>query len=262
MIFGQEALELLGVSRYAAPIDKAVNPATIQRDIERVEVITSGKVLFEGKYYGKGAIFRHLEGDSTIHISAPGKPYRCLSLRFALRANSMRRDYPRLTFWQEKRGLDEFVSDCVEGFHTPGAFLATLGAYIYSTLNWHSARSAALSQKGNIPKVVKKAMEYLDSHTETWIPVETLSKMSGLSKPYFQSLFKKHTNTTPHQYHLSKRIGQARKELVFGELTVRRISEDCGFDNLESFYRAFRKMTGLTPAQYRRRHSAAFWTKT
>jgi len=42
---------------------------------------------------------------------------------------------------------------------------------------------------------------------------------------------------------------------------IKSIAEDCGFDNLESFYRAFSKMIHTTPAKYRRQHSVSFWNK-
>jgi len=259
MIFGQEVIALLGVSRYNAPFDELVNPATISSGIERIEIITGGKVLFGDEFYGRGAIFRHLEGERTVHVSVPGKPYRCLSLRFALNEAEQRRDYPRLTFWQGKSGLDEFVRDCVEGFHSPKTSLAALGAYVYSTINWHSSRSPVENDGNLVPDGVRRALEYLDGHTESWIPVEPLAKIADLSKPYFQFLFKKHVGTTPHQYHLSARIGQACEKLAYGGKSVKSISDECGFDNLETFYRAFSRITGHTPARYRRKHSALFW---
>jgi AraC-like DNA-binding protein len=47
--------------------------------------------------------------------------------------------------------------------------------------------------------------------------------------------------------------------VLFGEATVRDISDECGFENIESFYRAFKKITNIPPAQYRLKHSARFW---
>ena len=259
MIFGQEVVELLRAARYQAPASGGIIPNTISPNRERVEIITGGKVEYKGRIYGRGAIFRHLEGERTVHLFPPGNPYRCVTMLFKLSRKSTR-EYPRLTFWQGRGGLDEFARDCVRGFHSPDAPTRELGVYIYSTLNWHSARSAAISAKGGVPQAIRAAIDYLDAHTETAIPVEFLAKMTNLSKPYFQFLFKKHTGTTPHQYHLAKRIGLAREKLAFGGLNVRTVSEECGFDNPESFHRAFRKATGLTPGEYRSKHSAAYWT--
>jgi AraC-like DNA-binding protein len=259
MIFGQEVKELSGASLYTAPESNMVNPSVTPYGIERIEIITGGKVKFGNEFYGRGAIFRHMEGESTIHISAPGKPYRCLSLRFALKDKG-RRDYPRLTFWQDKNTLSDFVKICVEKFHTPESPLDVLGAYIYSTINWHSSRSALDGEGGDIPKSIRIAINFLNAHTESSIPIEHLAKMNKLSKPYFQALFKKHTGTTPHQYHLTRRIGLACEKLTHGDEKISEIADECGFDNLESFYRAFRKTTAQTTAQYRRKHSAAFWS--
>jgi len=259
MIFGQEVVELLKATRYQASSHISVSPFTIQQNQECIEILTGGQVEFGNKYYGKGAIFRHIEGDTTIHISAPGKPYQCLSLIFKIKNNTKKRDFPRLTFWQEKHTLKDFVKNAVEGFHDPESDSNILGAYIYSSINWHSSRSTAEGDLEDIPKSIRKAIIFLNEHTESWIPVKELSDITGLSKPYFQTLFKKYTGTTPHRYHLAKRIGLASEKLAFGEETVKAISDECGFDNIESFYRAFKKITNTTPAQYRRQHSARFW---
>lgn len=259
MIFGQEIAELVNAGRYRAHTDRPVTPNTLTADKERIEIITGGSVNFGDKYYGKGAIFRHLEGDTTVHISAPGKPYRCLSLHFRIKPGQSKRDFPRLTFWQDKETLDDFVRSSVEGFHNPETSMDVLGAYIYSTINWHSSRSVSEGDMGDIPKVIRKATAFLNQHTESWIPVEDLSEMSGLSKPYFQALFRKYTGTTPHRYHLGRRIGLACEKLAYGEDTVSDIADECGFENLESFYRAFKRIINTTPAQYRLKHSPKFW---
>lgn len=259
MIFSQEVAELKQASRYKAHSDRPVTPSVLQKDTERIEIITGGKVKFGQNYYGKGAIFRHLEGDCTVHVSAPGKPYRCLSLHVKLKSGKSKRDFPRLTFWQNKDTLDDFVKECVEGFHNPKTDLETLGAYIYSTINWHSSRSVQQGGIEDIPQAIKTATAFLNQHTESWIPVEDLSEMTGLSKPYFQALFKKYTGTTPHRYHMAKRIGLACEKLAYAEASVAEISDECGFENLESFYRAFKKISKTTPAQYRKKHSPRFW---
>ena len=259
MNFGQEVIELTHASRFRAYSDRTVTPSVIQKDIERIEIITGGKVKFGNNVYGKGAIFRHLEGDTTVHVYPPGKPYRCLSLHFKLKKKKSKRDFPRLIFWQNRDTLEDFVRECVEGFHNPKTDMEILGAYIYSTINWHSSQSVKQGGIEDIPQAIKTATAFLNQHTESWIPVDDLSEMTGLSKPYFQALFKKYTGTTPHRYHMEKRIGLACEKLAYGEDSVADISDECGFENLESFYRAFKKITRTTPAQYRKKHSPRFW---
>ncbi|MBN1863327.1 MAG: helix-turn-helix transcriptional regulator [Victivallales bacterium] len=258
MIFGQDVAELRHASRYSAPGDRSVIPSVIPEDTERVEIITGGLVEFEGEFYGRGAIFRHIFGESTVHLSAPGRPYRCLSLSFRLSCPS-KRDFPRLTFWQDKNTLDHFVSDCVKGFHLPTSSMEILGAYAYSTINWHSNMSVLKGAGEGRHKGIRKAVEFLDKHTESWIPIDELARISGMSPSYFQSVFKRRTGATPHQYHLSRRIGLACERLSSSDTTVAEISSETGFDNIESFYRAFKRFTGTTPAAYRRTHSAKFW---
>ena len=83
--------------------------------------------------------------------------------------------------------------------------------------------------------------------------VRDMALRAGVSEPYLYALFHKHLGVSPHQYLLNYRLRLARIRLAGSDDNIKTISEECGFENLESFYRAFRRTSGMPPGEYRRR---------
>ncbi len=57
----------------------------------------------------------------------------------------------------------------------------------------------------------------------------------------------------PSSYILKMRINKAKKKLAQGEIPISEVADQCGFYDLAYFSRTFKKQTGFTPSQYRRR---------
>jgi AraC family transcriptional regulator len=65
-------------------------------------------------------------------------------------------------------------------------------------------------------------------------------------------MFRESTGTTPHQYVMQRRIAHAEKLLSANQLGVAEIAVACGFSSQAHLTLAFKKQTGMTPAEYRR----------
>ena len=97
--------------------------------------------------------------------------------------------------------------------------------------------------------------KYLISNFERNPTVDELSKQVYLSKFYFIKIFNEHFGTTPHQYVENLRFERAKELLKYGHnLTVLDISERLNFDSQQSFSRWFKKKSGLTPFEYKKRN--------
>jgi AraC-type DNA-binding domain-containing proteins len=79
-----------------------------------------------------------------------------------------------------------------------------------------------------------------------------LEHISGFSLAYLRELFSKCTGKPLARYVLERRVAHAAFELVHSEDSLLDIAGHWGFDNADTFTRAFRRITGLTPSVFRR----------
>jgi AraC family transcriptional regulator len=80
-----------------------------------------------------------------------------------------------------------------------------------------------------------------------------LAARAGLSKFYFNRLFKSATGVSPSRYHINLRMDAAKRLLRETKKTVIEIALDVGYSNPSHFAQLFRKETGLSPSNYRLR---------
>ena len=80
----------------------------------------------------------------------------------------------------------------------------------------------------------------------------------GISGTYLRNIFNDFYNTTPSKYLCSLRIALAKDYLKTTELSVSCISEKVGFLNVYHFSNTFKKVTGVSPLNYRKKHKILF----
>lgn len=94
------------------------------------------------------------------------------------------------------------------------------------------------------------------------IPLEELADSVHVSKFYFIRLFKKHFGQTPQKYLERIRTERAKDLLMYpAQKSISDISETMNFDSQQSFSRWFKKNTGLTPTQYRKKQIGSLSNK-
>ncbi len=74
-----------------------------------------------------------------------------------------------------------------------------------------------------------------------------------MNEQYFCRFFKKAIGRSPIEYVNEYRIKQAIRLLEETDLPITDVCLECGYNNLGNFLREFRKVTGTTPLQYRKR---------
>lgn len=124
----------------------------------------------------------------------------------------------------------------------------------YST--WSGAPSrTSRPAKALDPRRLKRVLDYVESNLTREITVDQLASVASLSRFHFSRMFKAATGCPPSRF-----IGRLRLELAKSILaeggTIAQVAHLCRFSSESNFARAFRRATGLTPAQYRdrRRH--------
>ena len=95
--------------------------------------------------------------------------------------------------------------------------------------------------------LVNSAINYIDQHCAEIRNISEISDMLFISKSYFHSLFKEHTNKTPHAYLNDRKLHLARIRILSGERPTA-IYRECGFDDYTSFYRSYKSRYGTSPS--------------
>ena len=67
----------------------------------------------------------------------------------------------------------------------------------------------------------------------------------------FRRLFKEYTGLSPAKYIQEVRFSRTKEALTNSDRSIKEIAYDMGFDNYEYFFTAFRRLAGMTPAEYR-----------
>jgi AraC family transcriptional regulator len=112
---------------------------------------------------------------------------------------------------------------------------------------------AAKPLRGGLPAwQQKRVVEFIQEHLAEEISLTALAALVDLSLYHFARAFKESFGTPPHRYLMVRRIERARSLLQTPALSVTQIGMQLGFREASSFTRAFRKLTGLTPTEYRR----------
>lgn len=247
---------LKNIGLYVAPDHAKIKPMQIPENIELIELLTSGEVFFdvdgEEKTFGKGAIFWHKAGDYTIHRTTPQNPYRCAV--FAFIVDKCLPPAPRVSLWNSEYEIDMFVSECINLFHSKKLDENALALYIYGTLLRHSLIDDNSSKHQHYPAPLERAMACIADNLGRKISIEKLSKNSGVSQPHLFKLFQTHLRTSPHQYILSQQLLRAKTLLAGTTISIKAVADECGFENIEVFYRRFSRENGISPGRYRNAH--------
>ncbi len=107
-----------------------------------------------------------------------------------------------------------------------------------------------------------KVFEYIDQHLDDALSVELLSQVAHFSKFHFHRQFSDYCGISVMRYIQLIRLKRASYRLAFNTLErVTDIALDAGFENPESFSRAFKLTFGQTPTEFRKQPKWQPWNE-
>ena len=101
-------------------------------------------------------------------------------------------------------------------------------------------------------KEIKKAMNYIENNLKKEIRTEDIADSAGFSKYHFQRVFKRETGLNLYEYIQKRRLAEASSLLLNSNIRILDIAVYLCFESQEVFTRAFKKVYGLPPGQYRK----------
>ena len=187
-------------------------------------------------------------------------------------ANEFRRMFPDVKLVTERVVTDE------GGIYTSG------GAYSYLTLilyliEKYAGRAAAVfcakifaididresqspfmmfsGQKDHGDDAIKKAQTYIEGNYQQKITVDELASMFSLSRRNLERRFKKATSSTVVEYIQRVKIEAAKMSLESSRENVNEVMYKVGYTDTKAFRTTFKKITGISPIQYRTKYNPA-----
>lgn len=109
-------------------------------------------------------------------------------------------------------------------------------------------------QKEHGDELIQNAQTYIEEHLDSRISFEKLALELAISRRNFDRRFIRATGNTPVEYLQRVKIEAAKKELEKGRKTVFEVMMDVGYSDDKAFREVFRKITGLSPQDYRNRY--------
>lgn len=106
-----------------------------------------------------------------------------------------------------------------------------------------------------------KVFDYIDQHLDDTLSVERLGQVAHFSKFHFHRQFSDYCGISVIRYIQLIRLKHASYRLAFGTDRITEIALDAGFENPESFSRAFKNKFGQTPSAFRKQPKWQPWSE-
>lgn len=105
----------------------------------------------------------------------------------------------------------------------------------------------------NSKRNLSEVKNYLTQNYTRKITLDELADIFYINKFYLTRLFKEQFGVSINTYLLQTRITHAKHLLRFSDLSIEKISQECGMNDANYFSRMFKKVEGVTPGEYRKR---------
>jgi AraC family transcriptional regulator len=143
------------------------------------------------------------------------------------------------------RLLDEFLGpDEASPLVMEGLVMEMLG---------HAARARQPRPVPHISAAIREARQLVAARYTETLPLAEIASAVGRHPVYVASEFRRCYGETIGEYVRRLRVDRASRALSESDIAITDLAAECGFANQSSFTRAFRRLAGITPAEYRRR---------
>jgi AraC family transcriptional regulator len=148
-------------------------------------------------------------------------------------------------YWLAKKVHEEFASagDEVSALSIHGLTLALAAAL---------TRASIQGSSGNVPRWFRDVVDLLRSRCTEKLTLTFLADTAGVHPVYLASAFRRHQGCTNGAYVRKLRIEHACREMLRPEVALSDIALSVGFSDQSHFSRTFKRLVGVSPAEFRR----------
>lgn len=112
---------------------------------------------------------------------------------------------------------------------------------------------ATQNKNAEIHPLVLKIKQYVRTNLDKKITLADISAYTFFSAVHCENVFRQETNSSIIDYAIDQKMKEAQYLLSTEATNIKHIAESVGFDNYNYFSRLFKKRTGLTPTEYKKR---------
>lgn len=142
---------------------------------------------------------------------------------------------------------------------SPGEALRIAKVYL---LKWHGEGqlpyATLVRRNPHADSVVRTCEQWLSQHFRETDAIRQVIELSKIPERTLKRRFKAATGSTLIEHLQNLRVEEAKRLLESGAMPVEEISEEVGYEDPSFFRRLFKRLTGLSPSQYRRMFQPVF----
>ena len=110
-------------------------------------------------------------------------------------------------------------------------------------------------QKRHNDDAIRKTQEFIEQNFSDKISVDQLSNMFGIGRRSLERRFKKATSNTVTEYIQRVKIEASKKSFESSRKNINEVMYDVGYADTKAFRSVFKKITGLSPIEYRNKYN-------
>lgn len=121
--------------------------------------------------------------------------------------------------------------------------------------NSQSSFAMFQGQKAHPDEVIRQAQEFIEQHIEERPTVEQLAEKFGMGRRTFERRFKQATHNSVLEYIQRIKVEAAKRTFESSRKNITEVMFDVGYTDTKAFRNTFKKVTGLTPVEYRNKYN-------
>lgn len=235
------------------------------------KTVKTNKLLIDwiGEQYKNGAEIAAICTGAFMLASSGLLDGRSCSTHWSA-ADTFRTMFPNVNLQADKLITDE------NGIYTNGGAYSFLNLIIYLIEKYYDRQTAIYcskvfqiemdrnsqsgfsiftGQKLHGDEIVKKAQVFLESSLHEKISIQDLSSSLNVGRRNFDRRFIKATGNTPVEYSQRVKVESAKKAFETSRKTINEVMYEVGYSDVKAFREVFRKITGISPLEYRRKYN-------
>jgi transcriptional regulator GlxA family with amidase domain len=185
-------------------------------------------------------------------------------------ADTFRNMFPKVNLQTDRLITDE------GGIYTNGGAYSFLNLIIYLVEKYYGRETAIFcskvfqidldrqsqsafiifaGQKSHGDEIILQAQTFIENSLCEKISIEELSSKFAVGRRNFDRRFTKATGNTPLVYAQRAKIEMAKKAFETNRKTINEVMYEVGYSDVKAFREVFKKITGMSPLEYKRKYN-------